>query len=436
MVNDARPGPNFIRKKAMIDSNLNFQAWRQYSHIFSPLDPALLDQLMWGFPVGVTDPTTLSVPYTNHASARNNPQVVEEYILKHLDTKAIYGPFDCNPLDVPIIVSPLQVAFSSSGKARVCNDLSYGQVSVNSQISDDWSTYPGYEGDLQLPTIDDAVEAILECGPGCLLYKTDYSSYYKQLNTDPGDIPLLGFAYAGKVFFEARLPFGLRSSCLNAQRVTSAVINIFHHYSPSFLAGYIDDCLGVSLSVRAHQDYHIFITINNEVRLLCTLPKCVAPCTCLIWIGLELDTLLMQMRLPRDKRERIIAFLQGWLERKCATKRDLQSLLGVLNHAASAIICGRAFTGHIIDVIRQDSFPIDLPQELFKDVNIWLELLQSEVADGMAFKSPKTIPVDYLVELAVFDNLIAVRVQENLEVFEISDNIDFPPEYPTFTLSG
>ena len=106
MVNAAHPGPNYIKKKAMIQSNLNFQAWRKYSHIFSPFDPSLLDQLMWGFPTGVSDPWVLSVPYTNHASAWNNPQVVEEYILKHLDTKAIYGPFDCNPLDVPIIMFP------------------------------------------------------------------------------------------------------------------------------------------------------------------------------------------------------------------------------------------------------------------------------------------------------------------------------------------
>ena len=136
LVSSARPGPNYITKSAHIESNLNFEAWKKYSDIISLTDPTLIDQLMWGFPTRVTDPSSLSVPFTNHTSARENPRVVQDYRLKHLDTKALYGPFDTNSLDVPIIVSPLQVAFSSLGKARVCNDLSYGAVSVNSQISD------------------------------------------------------------------------------------------------------------------------------------------------------------------------------------------------------------------------------------------------------------------------------------------------------------
>ena len=116
---------------------------------------------MWGFPTGVKDASSLSVPFTNHTSARRHPDIVQDYVTKHLQTKAIYGPFEVNPLDQNIIVSPLQVAFSATGKPRVCNDLSYGDMSVNSQIPVEWDQFPGYSGDLSLPCIDDVVEVIL-----------------------------------------------------------------------------------------------------------------------------------------------------------------------------------------------------------------------------------------------------------------------------------
>ena len=61
LVNLASPGPNYILKKAPIHSDLNVDAWRKYSHIFSQDDPTLLDQLIWGFLTGVQNPENLSV---------------------------------------------------------------------------------------------------------------------------------------------------------------------------------------------------------------------------------------------------------------------------------------------------------------------------------------------------------------------------------------
>ena len=54
------------------------------------------------------------MPFTNHKSALQNPQTVDEYICKHVESGAIVGPFDVNLLPVPIVVSPLQVACSAS----------------------------------------------------------------------------------------------------------------------------------------------------------------------------------------------------------------------------------------------------------------------------------------------------------------------------------
>ena len=299
---DNAVSPNFVNKTVNIHSSLNFDAWEKYAPVYSDEDPMLLDQLRWGFPTGAVNREEISVPFTNHRTAVQNPDIVQEYVLKHMANNAIYGPYEVNPLSKSIVVSPLQVAFSTSGKARVCNDLSFGECSVNSCISAEWDQFPGYAGTLELPNIDCVVQAVLDAGRGCKLWKTDFSSFYKQLSVDPADLPLLGFAYAGKIYFEARLPFGLRSSCLNAQRVTKAVIKIFHSKRNAFMAGFIDDCIGVSRTESAGDDYQSFCDVADEVGLTRTRPKCVPPIECLVWIGIEVDTIQMCLRVPQDHR--------------------------------------------------------------------------------------------------------------------------------------
>ena len=123
LVNSALPGPNYIHQTAPIVTIVNIPAWEGYRDIIDIVDPSLVDQLKWGFPIGVPIKAQLSVPFTNHKSARDNPHIVEQYIQKHLASGAPHGPFTHNPLDIELIVSPLQVAFSTTGKPRVCHDL-------------------------------------------------------------------------------------------------------------------------------------------------------------------------------------------------------------------------------------------------------------------------------------------------------------------------
>ena len=51
----------------------------------------------------------------------------------------------------------------------------------------------------------------------------------------------------------------------------------------------------------------------------------------------------MEMRLPQEKLERLKATVAEWIPKKAATKRQLQTLIGQLVHAANAVIPGRIF---------------------------------------------------------------------------------------------
>jgi hypothetical protein len=76
----------------------------------------------------------------------------------------------------------------------------------------------------------------------------------------------------------------------------------------------------------------------------------VYPTTTLTFLGLEIDTFTIELRLPEDKliqlREKLIYFKT----RKKVTLKELQSFIGLLNFACAVVKTGRAFLRRLIDL--------------------------------------------------------------------------------------
>jgi len=72
------------------------------------------------------------------------------------------------------------------------------------------------------------------------------------------------------------------------------------------------------------------------------------PSTLLIFLGILLDTQKMEARLPPEKLQRLKQEVAQWLVKNSATKRQILSLVGLLQH----VRCGRAFV-HIFTLQQQ-----------------------------------------------------------------------------------
>ena len=66
--------------------------------------------------------------------------------------------------------------------------------------------------------------------------------------------------------------------------------------------------------------------------------------------GIELDSIFLEARLPRDKIEECISLISDFIHRKKVTLKEVQSLNGLLNFACSVIRPGRAFLRRLIDL--------------------------------------------------------------------------------------
>ena len=65
------------------------------------------------------------------------------------------------------------------------------------------------------------------------------------------------------------------------------------------------------------------------------------PATELVFLGMELDSINLEIRLPQDKLDRLRQTLREVRGMKACRKRQLLSLVGILSHACKAVRAGR-----------------------------------------------------------------------------------------------
>ena len=78
--------------------------------------------------------------------------------------------------------------------------------------------------------------------------------------------------------------------------------------------------------------------------------KCEGPSTIITILGIEIDTTNMQLQLPREKLDRLSQLVTEWSIKKSCTKRELDSLIGQLQHACAVVKPGRSFLRQMIEL--------------------------------------------------------------------------------------
>ena len=64
-------------------------------------------------------------------------------------------------------------------------------------------------------------------------------------------------------------------------------------------------------------------------------------------LGINIDTEKMEARLPDDKLDKVRRLVHTWLHKRKARKRDILSLVGLLQHATKIVRSGRTFVSRM-----------------------------------------------------------------------------------------
>ena len=88
--------------------------------------------------------------------------------------------------------------------------------------------------------------------------------------------------------------------------------------------------MGSADSTVCQDDFSTIQRFCQEPRIPLALDKLEGPSYSLTFLGIELDTVRIEARLPENKLTQIRTPLSSWLTRKKTTKRDILSLVGLL----------------------------------------------------------------------------------------------------------
>ena len=106
--------------------------------------------------------------------------------------------------------------------------------------------------------------------------------------------------------------------------------------------------------------------------------KVVPPCQQLVFLGVQFDTINLELSLPQTKLEKTTEVVASFLTRNCATKHQLQQLACKLNWACRVVYGGRTFLRSVTDCInalQSSSAKCKLTPEFRQDLFWWHNFL-------------------------------------------------------------
>ena len=176
-------------------------------------------------------PITIGLSKVNHKGAQDFPEAINQYLEIEQVNSTLLGPFNHNPFPDRTASSPLNsVPKQDSNEHRVILDMSFPMgTSVNDGINKD--KYLGIAVELTYPTV----------GPRALMYKHYLCRAYRQIWTDPFDVPYQGFYWQGGFYFDTVLVMGL----VICQRVTTALAHIQNSWG-ALCTNYLYDFIEVA----------------------------------------------------------------------------------------------------------------------------------------------------------------------------------------------
>ena len=146
---------------------------------------------------------------------------------------------------------------------------------------------------------------------------------------------------------------------------------------------YLDDfiIIGPPQSKGCANNLEVLLETCWQLGVPIAVHKCQGPTTCLEFLGIEIDTIAMELRLPQDKLTRLRTLIGEWCLRKACQKKDLQRLVGHLCHACKVVRPGRRFLRGMFSLLsgsRRSHHYIRLNRQFRADLEWWNVFLGME----------------------------------------------------------
>lgn len=249
-------------------------------------------------------------------------------------------------------------------------------------------------------SVDTAVQLLNQ---GDYVTVVDIKSAYRAVSVNPDHTKLQGLRWdingEEKYLIDKRLCFGLRCAPFYFFLISEFVYNILTESYNLRVVNYLDDFAAISSSY----DEGLFAQ-NCIVWLLRFLgfhiswAKVMPPSQNAIFLGIVIDTVLMEIRLPEGKLEKTLGILKKVCCCKSISKKNLEKLTGLLGHCSTVVRGGRTFCRRLYNLHKlahsKHLNVIRLGSEAKEDINWWIKFIR--VFNGKSAIHKPVFPYDMI----------------------------------------
>ena len=305
-------------------------------------DREIVRFLQYGWPVD-RDDSVLEMGGLNHKGATEYSDHIDEYVSTELSLDAATGPFDSIPFEshTRVAISPLSTRpKKDSPKRRIIMDCSWP---VGASLNDGLNKYM-YLGKtivLTYPNVDSLARRVYDLSlsdndESIYFFKEDLEQAFRQLLCCPGSVPLLGYRWRQKYYFDKVMVMGCTIAPYICQRTTNMIAYI-HHSAGYHLLNYVDDFLGAEHKTKAFASKKAFITLLNAIGADRAKAKSAGPSQEIEFIGTLFNSSNMTIGITDSRKAQVLAELENWRWRKYTTRKQMESLIGKLQFLSNCV---------------------------------------------------------------------------------------------------
>ena len=176
----------------------------------------------------------------------------------------------------------------------------------------------------------------------------DIKAAYRALSIYPDHRSLLGLRWNldnKDIYVEdGHMCFGLRVGPMQFNKVSEFIYSILSNLYGIQIVNYLDDFIVVASSKEEAQwAQNMVINILRYVGFHISWAKVNPPSQVCRFLGLEIDSNEMEIRLPVDKLEKLKGLLAKYINKNSIGKKELESLGGLLSHCVHVVDGGKVY---------------------------------------------------------------------------------------------
>ena len=234
----------------------------------------------------------------------------------------------------------------------------------------------------QFIKIDDVCDVITE---GCFFSVLDIKSAYRSVNINPDHRKFQGLMWdvdgVYRYLHDNCLSFGLKCAPWIFSRLSEFVVRCMRRRGHNKIFSYLDDFLVVGDSRdECLAATEVLMSLLRELGFFIAWKKVVSATTRVVYLGIQIDSVLMEISLPESKLIKISKMVAEFRSKDKCTKRQLEQLAGNLAHASTVVKGGRTFSRRVINVVKylpDRTHMYYIPSWMKLDLEWWHSFMQT-----------------------------------------------------------